>query len=49
MPQVQSISDDQNGYLLIQKLYSEEFQNIRKKHCEETKIDQKYVNSDDKI
>ena len=41
MPQVQSISDDQNGYLLIQKLYSEEFQNIRKKHCEETKIDQK--------
>ena len=41
MPQVQSIPDDQNGYLLIQKLYSEEFQDIRKKHCGEINIDQK--------
>jgi hypothetical protein len=41
MPQVQSIPDDQNGYLLIQKLYSEEFQDIRKKHCSEINIDQK--------
>lgn len=41
MPQVQSIPDNQNGYLLIQKLYSEEFRNIRKKHCGEINIDQK--------
>ncbi|MFO0763274.1 MAG: hypothetical protein U0518_00180 [Candidatus Gracilibacteria bacterium] len=41
MPQVQPIPDGQNGYLLIQKLYSEEFQNIRKKHCSEINIDQK--------
>ena len=41
MPQVQSIPDDQNGYILIQKLYSEEFQDIRKKYCEQVDIDQK--------
>lgn len=41
VPQVPSIPDEQNGYLLIQKLYSEEFHDIRVKHCSEINIDQK--------